>query len=106
MTLDDPFWRGGWWRPFPYRRGGPFSFGPGWRYGPYGSAFDDLRYEREVGVLIRDRASGQPLYEARAVSDGLTPQVESALPAMFSAALKDFPNAASKPHRVSVEAAH
>jgi hypothetical protein len=98
--FDDPFWRGGWSRPFPYGRGGRPFFGPGWRYGPYGaygSAFDH-GYEREVALLIRDRADGQPLYEARAVSD-------AALPAMFAAALKDFPNAASKPHRVTVEAA-
>ena len=30
------------------------------------------RYDREVAVLIRDRASGKPLYEARASSDGIT----------------------------------
>ena len=101
--FDDPFWWGpGMHRPFPYGRGGRMYFGPGWNY-RWGSQFDNYGYEREVAVLIRDRRSGQPLYEARAVSDGLSPMVDTALPAMFEAALKDFPNGGASPRRVSVE---
>ncbi len=101
--FDDPLWWGpGFHRPFPYyARGGRVFFGPGWRYAP-GSTFD-YGYEREVALLIRDRRSGEPLYEARATSDGLTPMVATALPVMFRAALRDFPNASAKPHTVSVQ---
>jgi hypothetical protein len=101
--FDDPFWWGpGMHRPFAYGRGGRIYFGPSWRY-RWGSPFDDYGYEREVAVLIRDRHTGQPLYEAHAVSDGLSPMVDTALPAMFEAALKDFPNGGANPRRVSVE---
>jgi hypothetical protein len=88
----DPFWwrgsvafghrsayfRGGFWAPF-----GPTP-----------------TYAREVGVLIRDRKTGQPLYEARATNDGTSPSINSLLPAMFEAALTDFPNTGVNPRRV------
>jgi hypothetical protein len=101
--FDDPFWFGGLHRPYPFARPGRPWFGPGWRYGGFGPRLGDYGYEREVGVLIRDRRTGEPLYEARATNDGgFSPMVETALPAMFEAALKDFPNAGPKPHRVSI----
>jgi hypothetical protein len=66
--------------------------------------WNDLpRYEREVAVLIRDRRSGQPLYETRAANDGTTAPPPEVLGAMFDAALKDFPMAAVNPRRVRVE---
>ena len=101
--FDDPFWWGpGFRRPFPYYgRPGRMFWGPGWRY--YGGSALDYGYEREVALLIRDRRSGEPLYEASASSDGLTPMVETALPAMFQAVMKDFPNAGVNPRRVTVE---
>jgi Domain of unknown function (DUF4136) len=113
--FDDPFWYGGWgpWhRPFGYGYGyyggyygGPF--GPSWRrgyWGPYPySGFP--YYQREVAVLIRDKHSGEPLYEARASNEGSSSGVPGMLPAMFAAALKDFPNgAAANPHRVTIQA--
>lgn len=109
--FDDPFWYGGygsWHRPFAYSRFGRPFWGPGWRrsygYG-YGYGADFPRYEREVALLIRDKRSGQPLYESRAQTEGLTTGVGSVLPAMFRATLKDFPaGSASNPHRVVVEA--
>ena len=106
--FDDPFWYGGfgtWHRPFAYSRfGRPFG-GPGWRRGYWGSGYDSPYYAREVAVLIRDKRSGEPLYEARAESEGTTTGVYSVLPAMFAAALKDFPGgAASNPHQVTIEA--
>ena len=102
--FDDPFWWGpGLHRPFFYSRGGRLFYAPGWR--PYGwsTRWDNVTYEREVAVLIRDRKSGEPLYEARASSEGFSPMIETALPAMFEAALKDFPNAGINPRRVTVE---
>jgi hypothetical protein len=58
-------------------------------------------YEREVAVLLRDRASGKPLFEARASSDGYTQGAEL-LQAMFDAALKDFPATGLNPRSVTV----
>lgn len=101
--FDDPFWWGpGLHRPFAYARRGRIFWGPGWPYG-WGPRWNDYGYEREVALLIRDRKTGQPLYEARANNDGMTPMVPTALPAMFEAALKDFPIGGINPRRVTVE---
>ncbi|HEY2558584.1 MAG TPA: DUF4136 domain-containing protein [Caldimonas sp.] len=109
--FDDPFWYGGagyWHRPFAYGRygrpyGGPY-WGPGWGYGAWGPYSSFPVYEREVAILIRDKHSSEPLYEARARSEGNTSGVADVLPAMFIAALRDFPSgSASNPHRVAVE---
>jgi hypothetical protein len=93
---DDPFWwrwSGLHWRHHGWYPG-PYAFG-----GPYGAS---PRYDREVAVLIRDRRSGAPLYEARAVSDGYSAGDTSVLGAMFEAALKDFPTPAVSPRKVVV----
>ena len=94
---EDPFWwHGGLYRSrFGVGFGG--SFGAG-RFGPFG--FSTPTYDREVAVLIRDRASGTPLYEARASNDGGSPSINSLLGAMYAAALKDFPNPTSSPRIV------
>lgn len=112
--FDDPFWYGP-HGPFPgsfyysrYHRG-PF-WGPGWRYGWGGlgswggPAFATPYYEREVAVLIRDRRSGEPLYETRANSDGIYADVGRVLPAMYAAALKDFPQPSTTRQRVRIDA--
>jgi len=99
---DDPFWwRGGmrWHRGY-YGRFGPRHFGPGWGagWGPY----YDPNFEREVAVLIRDRKTGQILYEARANNVGPSSGIDYLLPAMFEAALKDFPKSGPNPRTVTV----
>jgi len=104
--FDDPFWYGS---PGPFHR--PFGqgrfdrplWGPGWRHGRWGPG-DDLPYvEREVALLIRDKKTGQALYEARADSDGSSSDAMRLLPAMFIATMRDFPGGAStNPHRVRV----
>ncbi len=98
---DDPFWwRGGFfYAPYPHHaRFGRGFWGPG-----FGLQYTSPSYEREVALLIRDRKSGQPLYEARASNDGLSPAIDSLLPAMFEAALKDFPAGGINPRRVTVQ---
>lgn len=78
---------------------GGFGYGSGVGLG-VGFGMSTPLYEREVTVLIRDRQSGQTLYETRAVHDGLSPLINAFLPAMVDAALKDFPHAAG-PRRVT-----
>jgi hypothetical protein len=107
--FDDPFWYHGygtWHRPFGYGRFGSPFWGPGWRGGLWGPHYPALpRYEREVAVLIRDKRTGEPLYEARAESEGSTAGVAHILPAMFAAAMQSFPRGGpTNPHRVSIDA--
>jgi Domain of unknown function (DUF4136) len=94
----DPFWyRGG----FGYWRYGPWM-GPTWSMSAY---YDVARYGREVAVLIRDRATGKPLFEARASNEGGLSLGPEMLAAMFEAALMDFPRTGINPRRVVVEPA-
>ena len=96
--------------PEPFGWGGGFGLGFGRGHGRHGfntgfgmNYYGSLRYEREVVLLIRDRSSGAALYETRARSEGLTSAADEYLPAMFIAALKDFPSGGVNPRRVSVE---
>lgn len=96
VSASDPY---PWADPF-WVRGGLF-YGRGyWRGAWFGSYPPSPTYAREVAVLIRDRKTGQPLYEARASNDGTSPSIDSLLPAMFAAALVDFPNTGVNPRRV------
>jgi hypothetical protein len=90
---DDPFW----WRGGLYAH----RFARPWPYYGFGVGMPTVTYEREVALLIRDRKSGQPLYETRASNDGGSPSMASLLPAMFEAAMKDFPAAGAGPRRVT-----
>jgi hypothetical protein len=106
--FDDPFWYGGfgtWHRPFAHGRFSRTYWSPHWRGGYWGGGGYSLpRFEREVAVLIRDKRSGEPLYEARAESEGTTAGVADVLPAMFAAAMQDFPKGTpTNPHRVSID---
>lgn len=94
---DDPlWWRGG----FGYYRYGPWV-SPRWSVGMRYDYYP--RWERQVGLLIRDRATGKPLFETRAVSDGNYRSDTAMLSAMFEAALMDFPRLGMNPRRVVVE---
>ncbi len=92
---DDPLW----WR-------GGFGY---WRHGPWGSPrwgmsmqFDFPRYQTQIGMLLRDRASGKPLYETRAVTESNVRADTATLGALFEAALMDFPRLGMNPRRVVV----
>ena len=111
---DDPFWWSG---------GLGYGYGP-WRHGHWRGAFwhagyyrgaawggrtwggfmpyETPRYEREVAVLIRDRASGKPLYEARASNEGFMRNPAPLLSPLFAAALTGFPAIGPNPRRVTV----
>ena len=94
---DDPFW---WRGSLVHPR---YSRGPWWP--GFGMNYAAPVYEREVAVLIRDRQSGQALFESHASNDGTSAATATLLPAMFAAALKDFPGSGLNPRRVSVELA-
>lgn len=98
---DDPLW---------WRWGGTYWRHPGWRRGSRMGFYADFHtgwythYERNVALLLRDRASGTPLYEAHAQTDGTTSGGTVLLGAMFEAAMKDFPaTGAANPRQVSVQ---
>jgi hypothetical protein len=100
----DPFW----WQAGLYRRRGSFGYGLGFG-GPglgYRWGAPAAGYEREVVLLMRDRVSGQALFEAHASHSSATSSFSGTLlPALFEAALKDFPNGGVNPRRVTVELA-
>ncbi len=92
---DGPlWWRGG----FGRFRHGPW-IGPSWSMAMH---LEPPRYEVEVALLMRDRASGKPLYETRAASDSGSRADQGVLGAMFEAALADFPRPALSPRRVTI----
>jgi hypothetical protein len=92
---DDPiWWRGG----FGYWRHGPW-IGPSWNLNLH---YENRRFDREVAVLIRDRSSGKPLFEARASNEGNTMGSAGLVEAMFQAAMTDFPRQGVNPRRVVV----
>jgi hypothetical protein len=91
---DPLWWRGG----FGVWRHGPW---PGTRWSLFMHE-EVQRIEREVALLIRDRASGKPLFEARASNDSTAGTSGAFLRAMFSAALKDFPATGINPRVVTV----
>lgn len=97
--FDDPFY----WHPalsqhFRYRspRAG-FYWVPAWD-----RSLESQQVDREVAVLFRDRASGKVLYEARASNFGFAAASSTWLPAMYSAALTDFPRATASSRVVQV----
>jgi len=103
--FDDPFWwHGGLYGPrygMGWSGGVGIGVGRGFGYG-YGGVYENRTYQREVAVLIRDRKTGEPLYEARASNDGVTPSIGTYLGAMFDAAMDNFPNASGgKPRKVT-----
>jgi hypothetical protein len=91
---------GGWGGVHPF--GGPrVGLGFGWG-GPF-PRMDQAWFQREVGIVIRDKATNRVVYESRASSDG--PWLESSvvLPAMFQAALQGFPNPPQGPRIVNIQ---
>jgi Domain of unknown function (DUF4136) len=105
--FDDPFWwRGGLYGGHSLRgfRSDGFGFGAGLGFGFGRSFYGPPSFEREVAVLIRDKKTGNPLYEARAMNEGASQSINSLLSAMFDASLQGFPAAStgtSNPRRVT-----
>ena len=60
-------------------------------------------YRREVSLLMRRLSDGVLVFESNARSDGIWADDEAVLPAMFEAALRDFPNPPQGLRRVNIE---
>jgi hypothetical protein len=93
LWADPLWWRGGYGlarRPW---------IGPTWGFD---ARFESRRYEREVALLLRDGASGKPLYESRVANEGSSMGSDSLIQAMFAAALVDFPRTGPNPRPVTV----
>ncbi len=103
---DDPLWWRGGFGPGPGRYGPWMSprwgIGMGWGVGSRYGGLRSERYEHQVALLIRDRVSGKPLFEARAVSEGLSQGSAATYSAMFQASLADFPKLGINPRTVDV----
>ena len=98
-----------WTDPWTY----PYGWGMGVRYGGWGPRWgagfgapwprnDQPWFIREVGVLVRDVASGKVVFESHANNDGPWMDQPQALAAMFDAALQGFPNPPQGPRRVDI----
>lgn len=61
-------------------------------------------YQREVSLALRDTTTGQVVYETRAVEESTWSDTANLLPAMFSAALAEFPAATQgvRPRKVEL----
>ena len=77
--------------------GSMMGFGMGMRFPPSTS------YRYEVSLLLRDLRNGQVVYETRAVHFGPWSDTRNILPAMFQAALKDFPNPPAGGRNINIE---
>jgi hypothetical protein len=116
----DPLWGPLWgpfWGPYPYPgpnpglymrpypgapglRGVPPPYGPGWM-GPM-PAPPPPRARMQLDVLVRERATGQVLYEAHARHDRLGSADNRLWPALAAAALAHFPATQSEPVDIEV----
>jgi hypothetical protein len=99
-------WADPWSDPWGWGWGG---FGPHHAFhhhhfwgGPF-PRYEQPWFQREVGVVVRDKSSNQVVYETHAASDG--PWLDNAvvLPAMFDAALQGFPNPPQGVRRVNIQ---
>jgi hypothetical protein len=92
-----PFAYGGWGGSMRYGAGIGLGWGMGSRFPP------TTLYRHELQILMRDVRSGQLVYETQAVHDGPWNDSANLLPALLSAALKDFPNPGAPVRRVDIE---
>jgi Domain of unknown function (DUF4136) len=92
---EDPLW---WNGSFGWRSGRPWV-------GPYWGVHMRLppsSYERRAALLIRDRETGKPLFEAKVVDVNAAPSDAREIQGLFMAAMMDFPRTGINPRRVTV----
>ena len=88
--------------------------GPGWGWGGWGGGrgfYGGLSmrfppptlYRREVGLILREAATGNVVYETRAVHGGVWADNPAVFAAMSDAALNGFPTPPTGPRRIVLE---
>ena len=88
--------------------------GPGWGWGGWGSGrgfYGGLSmrfppptlYRREVGLILREAASGTVVYETHAVHEGVWTDNPAVFATMFDAALTGFPTPPQGQRRIVLE---
>lgn len=85
--------------------GGGFRHGFGHRFG-HPMRFAQMAspwYLREVSVIMRELPSNRVVFESHAANDGPWLDNSSVFPAMFEAAVQDFPNPPAGPRRVNIQ---
>lgn len=112
-TRMQPFLADAWGRPLganPVR--GQIMIGTGGFGGGFGLGIGmgmgmgmppPTQYRHEAGLLLRELASGQVVYETSAIHDGPWNDSDNILRALLAAALKDFPNPPAGTRQVKVE---
>ncbi|SFB91018.1 protein of unknown function [Polaromonas sp. OV174] len=65
--------------------------------------FSEPYFKRELTLQMRDLASGQVVFETRALNDGVQSETLAVLSAMLEAALSGFPQPPPGPRRINVE---
>ena len=60
-------------------------------------------YRYEISLLLRDLGTGQVVYEARAAHESTWRDSERILPALFRAALQDFPTPPTGPRTLTID---
>ena len=96
---DDPRYRAGYARPFPVLT----RFGTVMQYPSLTMQFDFPYFRREIHLVVRRIADAQVVFETRARHDGRWPDDAGVLPAMFQAALQNFPHAPQGLRHVTLE---
>jgi predicted small secreted protein len=93
VDWPDAWWYGG----FPNYR---FS-----RLGPWSSTWLHTTpwFQREITLLMRDLRTGEVVYETHAAQEGSWSDNQRILPAMFAAALNDFPAAPTGVRKINIE---
>ncbi len=81
-------------------RGGSLMFGGG---APFGYLASSPYYWHQISLVMRSLATNQVVYETHAKHDGRWADSEAVLPALFEAALKDFPNPPAGVRRINIE---
>ncbi len=92
-----PDWYDPWWGWGGWGTGSGFHGGLSMRFPP------PTLYRREVGLILREAASGTVVYETHAVHEGVWTDNPAVFAAMFDAALNGFPTPPTGPRRIVLE---
>ena len=92
-----------WADPWDWGWGGGLVYGgPGFGYMAPFPRMQQIWFQRQVSVVVRELASGRVVFESHATNEGPWLDSNAVLGAMFEAALQGFPNAPAGPRRVDI----